>query len=961
MEIIRNINHSLARKVLALMSICLFFFAIGCGSIFYYQHKMQDEYIQQQSIIKEKQQITNTLFSLFNSDFLIMQDSIAFKVPASMEDVLKTETVVKQNLEELNRLIGTEEEELIYQEFDGFTSYYFATLIPLIMNEYEKNQDPSIDLHDNSVTYKVKEFLEQNRFYENLLEEKLTDLSEELAEKQSIAQKAIIIFSIFVLILSILVIQRILASIGKPLANFTFAANEIAAGRDAMIEIDENRQDELGVLSVAFKKMMNTIQDKEQSLVAHNEELIAQQEELQAQQEALLDQQSELQNALATLTDKDQKLMRRNQLIKHISTSLNKTEVLQSIIENMCKITESDKGIFSSVLDDAIASYGISDFGVEQFRNNMDNDGLIHRLNNEKKPFTVKRLQHPIEKGYHETSNYSFDLYLPIISSSYLAGVIVLSRYGDPYSENELSEYETLVKQVAIYLEKISLFEQSENDRRLNQDIINTVQEGIQLIDTEHNIIQINKPLSEIFEWSETPERIIGLPWGQWSHIMAGQIQEQEFIQNLENLIQSSFLSPDEEHSFIYRKNNSNQVIEVYCRTIKYCNEHIGTLLVHRNITKEYELSQMKSEFVSTVSHELRTPLASVLGFTELLLTKELKPERKIKYLQTIYNESKRLTALINDFLDIQRMESGKQTYEKNFIDITSILKNVIELQEVNTSLHEIKLSIELEETIILGDKNKIKQVFTNLLSNAIKYSPEGGNILIRIYGDNQNVSIDIKDEGLGIPEDSIPNLFQQFYRVDNSDRRKIGGTGLGLAIVQEIAKAHGGKVTVSSEYGKGSTFTTQFPKTSMKANKDSVNDKETSMLNYSIMVIEDDLSLAELLNHELQESGFHVNFQNSGQKALEQMRKETPDAIVLDIMLSDEIDGWTIMKQMKETKKLANIPIFVSTALEEKERGFSLGAQDYLIKPYKPSHLSELIKQTLKSNEKNGQILMPH
>ena len=175
------------------------------------------------------------------------------------------------------------------------------------------------------------------------------------------------------------------------------------------------------------------------------------------------------------------------------------------------------------------------------------------------------------------------------------------------------------------------------------------------------------------------------------------------------------------------------------------------------------------------------------------------------------------LTALINDFLDIQRMESGKQTYEKKFIDITSILQNVIELQEVNTSLHKINLSIELEETMILGDRNKIEQVFTNLLSNAIKYSPNGGNIFIRVYGSDNMVSIDIKDEGLGIPEDAIPNLFQQFYRVDNSDRRRIGGTGLGLAIVQEIVKAHGGTISVSSEYGKGSTFTTQFPQVSMR------------------------------------------------------------------------------------------------------------------------------------------------
>ena len=384
-----------------------------------------------------------------------------------------------------------------------------------------------------------------------------------------------------------------------------------------------------------------------------------------------------------------------------------------------------------------------------------------------------------------------------------------------------------------------------------------------------------------------------------------------------------------------------------------------GTLLVHRDITKEYEMARMKSEFVSTVSHELRTPLASVLGFTELLLTRELKPERKTKYLQTIYNEATRLTALINDFLDIQRMESGKQTYEKKFIDITSILQNVIKLQEVNTSMHSIDLSVELEDTIILGDRIKIEQVFTNLLSNAIKYSPNGGSILIRIYGNNDIVSIDIKDEGLGIPEDAIPNLFQQFYRVDNSDRRRIGGTGLGLAIVQEIVKAHGGVISVSSEYGKGSTFTTNFPRVMMKVNKQN-EDEAAPMLKYTIMVVEDDLSLAELLNHELQDCGFHVSYHNSGKKALEQMKISPPDAIVLDIMLEDEIDGWTIMKEMKASEEWKDIPIFVSTALDEKEYGFSLGAQDYLVKPYKPNQLSKLIMHTLLSDEKNGQIMLP-
>ncbi|MFJ8234635.1 ATP-binding protein [Ureibacillus sp. NPDC094379] len=958
MKIINYFNHSLARKVLALMGVCFLFFALGCGILFYFQTKVHDEYIEQRSTIKEKQQIINKIYNKFNSDILVMPDSIAIEAPLNMEDTLNYESMLKENLSKLKQLIKTDEESLIYQEVDNYISYYFASVLPLIMKEYEENKDPSVDLHDSIITIKTEEFLEQYVSYDALLEGQLTNMANELSEKQTTLQESVIIFFIIILILSLLVIRKIFNSIGKPMAEFTFAATEVAEGKDAIIEVDDHRKDELGRLSVAFKKMMNSIQDKEQNLLAHNEELLAQQEELQAQQEELQAQAIELQNVLETLTENEQKLMRWNQLIKRISTSLNKTEVLNSIVKSMCEITKSNKGIITSLQNYSFASYGISDFGVKQFIDGLDN-GFIQRLKNEKKPFTVKRLQHSKEMGFHETINYSFDMYLPIFSSSQLVGLIVLSRFGDAYSEEELSEYEILVKQISIYLEKVKLFEQSENDRRLNQDILNAVQEGIQLIDAKRNIIQINHHLHELFKLRETPEEMIGVPWDRWSNNMAEQIQEQEFIQTLENSIQSVLHSPDEEHSFIYRKNDSKQVIRVFCRPINYLDEHVGTLLVHRDITREYEIAQMKSEFVSTVSHELRTPLASILGFTELLLTKEFKPERTTKYLQTIYKESKRLTALINDFLDIQRMESGKQTYEKKFIDLASILQSVIELQGINTSLHKISLSNELEEAMIVGDKNKIKQVFTNILSNAIKYSPEGGNILIRVYGDHQYVAVDIKDEGLGIPEDAIPNLFQQFYRVDNSDRRKIGGTGLGLAIVQEIVKAHDGCITVSSEYGNGSTFTTHFPKIALKANNGTTNNINT-LHSHTIMVIEDDLSLGELLKQELQTNGFHVDYQNNGRKALEKIKRETPDAIVLDVILSDEIDGWTIMKEMKATEKLRNIPIFVSTSLEEKERAFSLGAQDYLIKPYKPSDLSKLIKQTLLSDEMSDQITVP-
>lgn len=379
----------------------------------------------------------------------------------------------------------------------------------------------------------------------------------------------------------------------------------------------------------------------------------------------------------------------------------------------------------------------------------------------------------------------------------------------------------------------------------------------------------------------------------------------------------------------------------------------MGTIFVHRDITKEFEVDQMKSEFVSTVSHELRTPLSSVLGFTELMLTKDLKPERTKKYLTTIYQEAKRLTSLINDFLDVQRMESGRQTFEKRYEDLTPILETVIENQKVNAPSHQFVIEKETDCTIVLGDKDKLSQAFTNLISNAIKYSPDGGHIFVRLRDDDDRIHIDIEDEGLGVPEEAIPNLFTKFYRVDNSDRRRIGGTGLGLTIVKEIVETHEGSIHVSSELGEGTTFTVTLPVVTMEIFKE----EEQCGNGMEIMVIEDDVNLATLLRTELSESGFQVQHTKSGKEALEKMKEINPCAIVLDIMLEGNMSGWDVLEKIKEDETLSEVPIIISSALEEKEKGMTLGANEYLVKPYQPSKLSKTVLHLLLKNGLKDEI----
>ena len=333
--------------------------------------------------------------------------------------------------------------------------------------------------------------------------------------------------------------------------------------------------------------------------------------------------------------------------------------------------------------------------------------------------------------------------------------------------------------------------------------------------------------------------------------------------------------------------------------------------------------------------------------------------------MQTIYQEAKRLTALINDFLDVQRMESGKQTYEKKYEDIVKIIDQIVDTYRVNYPDHTFSIKKNTENTSVLGDYDKLTQVFNNLLSNAVKYSPDGGEVNVNVYEKEHTLCVDVVDQGLGIPEEALPNLFTKFYRVDNSDRRKIGGTGLGLSIVNEIMNAHDGTVSVTSEIKKGSTFTLAFPLVLSKDMEEEIPVKSeplTSTTNgVNVIVIEDDKNLALLLQTELEDNGFHVLQYMNGEAGMGAIEQYKPDTIVLDIMLDETgLNGWEILEKVKHDPNLKDIPIIISSALEEKEKGFSLGASEYLVKPYPPHKLSSTILQTLLKKEKSGQILVP-
>lgn len=241
----------------------------------------------------------------------------------------------------------------------------------------------------------------------------------------------------------------------------------------------------------------------------------------------------------------------------------------------------------------------------------------------------------------------------------------------------------------------------------------------------------------------------------------------------------------------------------------------IGLILVLQDITRQFSLENMRKEFVANVSHELRTPLTTIKSYAETLLDGAMdEPSIARQFMSVVYNEAERMTRLVNDLLELSRLDNKETRWDKKPISPSGILKDVISKMLVNIKKKNLALETDIlqHSPDIFADRDKIEQVFQNILSNAIKYTPEGGKIFIRLDSIEDRVRIIFGDTGIGIPKEDLPRLFERFYRVDKTRSRELGGTGLGLSIAKEIVEAHDGIITIDSELGHGTQVTILLP-----------------------------------------------------------------------------------------------------------------------------------------------------
>jgi PAS domain S-box-containing protein len=312
------------------------------------------------------------------------------------------------------------------------------------------------------------------------------------------------------------------------------------------------------------------------------------------------------------------------------------------------------------------------------------------------------------------------------------------------------------------------------------------------------------------------------------------------------------------------------------------------------------ELSKAKDEMMSMVSHEMRTPLASIVGFAELLVTRKVTPEQRAEYLGVMLQEGRRLTALINDFLDLRRIEGGHLTMRYAPADIKALIKRAVALiGDPEGTLIQIRVPSSMPLVRIDGDS--IFRVVANLLSNARTYSPGGGTIVVGAGVVADMVEVYVQDQGLGIPADALSHVFRRFFRVDNPDRNGIKGTGLGLAICKNIVEAHGGTIGVESDgLGKGARFHFTVPLA-----------RETARTG-DVIVVEDDSGFAHLLQAELTGLGLSSTWAADAETAERLMMRKSARAVVLDLLLPG-LQGEAFLHRLR-IKHGAGIPVVVVT-----------------------------------------------
>jgi PAS domain S-box-containing protein len=583
-----------------------------------------------------------------------------------------------------------------------------------------------------------------------------------------------------------------------------------------------------------------------------------------------------------------------------------------------------------------------------------------------------------IVHGEH-VRQYRSALVVPLsVSDDVLGAMLLLHTEPDYFNDNHLRLVSAASSQVATAINNAELYHYIREQAELlggmlraqqvegskSQAILESVADGVMVGDSGGRVTLFNAAAERILGLRR--EEAIGQPiddlLGLYSASGGKWVQQvREWHTSAEARRRTPILSQRIEFKA------EKRYITVTVAPVTMSDEYLGSVSVFRDITAEVEADLTKTEFISTVSHELRTPMTSIKGYADLMLIGAAGAvnENQQRFLSVIKSNADRLSILVNDLLDISRIESGRVKLELRPLAVESLLEAAVASLRSKFEEKHLTVQVALPEGDVLrvqADRDRVIQILTNLVSNAYQYTPTGGGVTLSAHEAGEFVQIDVADTGIGISPENQSKVFERFYRVDDPDVNESPGTGLGLAIVKSLVEMHEGHIWLQSEVGKGTTFSftlravkeappaIEAPRPLTVIPEASGEPEPAPEMNGEgrhVLVVEDDKDIAELIGRHLASHGYQVSIAGRAQEALEKARANQPGLITLDIYLPDA-DGFELLQQLKNDPATHDIPVVIVSVISDQQEGLRLGAVDYLTKPIDPLRLLSSVNRVL-------------
>ena len=604
-----------------------------------------------------------------------------------------------------------------------------------------------------------------------------------------------------------------------PVRRLAVAADRVKQG-DLQVEVPVGRRDEIGQLGESFNAMARSLEHSRDELESQNAELEMQAIELEERQADLTDanqevraQRDELERTAGQLADEKRRAELYGDFADRLAAEGNSEKLARIVLIRLAEAAGADVGVLYAAtwrdegrwsraavhgLDPAALAETTLVGGEGAAARAVARDGVVH-VGQRSAGLRVRTLAGEVPVRW--------ELHVALRHGDRAIGVVTLGSVSDAsFDPAEVPSLRRLANQAAVALAEASAYEQRRWLAQVNSVVLDSVREGIALVGLDHELVFANTAMETLAGRLAIPiSQAIG---ARGADLATAAVDADAYFEQWETI-----LAGDEEPTTDeVEVADPPLVMERYTAPVDDLDgQRIGRLVVLRDITRERQAERLKSDLMATVSHELRTPLASVLGYAELLRTRELPPAIREEILGTVHTEAKRLSALIDDFLDLQTIEQDRLVLAREPFLVDELLAEQVRTFSGQSSLHAVELASVPDGARAVGDRARIAQVVANLLSNAIKYSPEGGDVRVEVERGVGEVLVAVSDQGVGIPVAEQSHVFEKFFRVQRSDLR-VGGTGLGLALSHEIVVAHGGRMGFESLEGQGSRFWFTLP-----------------------------------------------------------------------------------------------------------------------------------------------------